>query len=259
MNFLIFLIAFLMACDENTLTRVLHRPLAACTIFGAVLGNAPAGLAAGAVLEIEAVAFDAVMPSNYILPSLAAAVAAVNGGGVSGAMAGAGFWLVGLLLKEVSSLICTALLPAARKAAETRKEGGLTMAVILSLVINGLVFGLAAMFLASKGAELTDFFSSLLAQNGWILSGLYAAGIFTGAVGIAVLMRNLNVKEMPGVFLAGAAAAAVMCACGLGQAAALLCALIAFGAASLDYQLRKGTAEKAPETKPVKKGGAQWW
>ena len=155
------LIAFLMACDENTLTRVLHRPLAACTIFGAVLGNAPAGLAAGAVLEIEAVAFDAVMPSNYILPSLAAAVAAVNGGGVSGAMAGAGFWLVGLLLKEVSSLICTALLPAARKAAETRKEGGLTMAVILSLVINGLVFGLAAMFLASKGAELTDFFRVL--------------------------------------------------------------------------------------------------
>ena len=258
MNFLIFLIAFLMACDENTLTRVLHRPLAACTIFGAVLGNAPAGLAAGAVLEIEAVAFDAVMPSNYILPSLAAAVAAVNGG-VSGAYAGAAFWLAGLMLKEVSSLISAALLPSARKAAETRKEGGLTLAVILSLVINGLVFGLPAMFLASKGAEMTDFFASLLAQNGWILSGLCAGGIFTGAVGIAVLMRNLNVREMPGVFLAGAAAAAVMCACGLGQAAALLCALTAFGAASLDYQLRKGTAEKAPETKPVRKGGAQWW
>ncbi|MBQ7993623.1 MAG: PTS sugar transporter subunit IIC [Solobacterium sp.] len=261
MNFMVFILAFLMACDENTLTRTLHRPLAACTLFGAALGNVQAGLAAGAVLEIEALGFDAAgIPSNYILSSLAAALLAVNGtGAAESALAAAALMPAGYLLKQISGLINTALVPMARKAASERKEGGMLGAVLLSLVINGIVYGAAAMVLASNGKEIAAAYSSLISANGWILYGLYAGGVLTAAAGIAVLMRNLNVKEMPGVFFAGAAAAAVMCACGLSQAAMLLCALAAFGLSCMDYSLRKGGSEKAAEPKPVKKGGAQWW
>jgi PTS system N-acetylgalactosamine-specific IIC component len=261
MNFMVFILAFLMACDENTLTRVLHRPLAACTLFGAALGNTAAGLAAGAVLEIEALGFDAAgIPSNYILSSLAAAVLAANGtGAAESALAAAALMPAGYLLRQVSGLASTALLPMARKAASERKEGGMLAAMLVSIVISGAVFGAAAILLASKGKDIASWYSGLVSANGWILYGLYAGGIFTAAAGIAVLMRNLNVKEMPGVFFAGAAAAAVMCACGLPQAAALLCGLAAFGLSCMDYSVRKGGNEKAAEPKPVKKGGAQWW
>jgi len=235
--------------------------------------NVQAGLAAGAVLEIEALGFDAAgIPSNYILSSLAAALLAVNGtGAAESALAAAALMPAGYLLKQISGLINTALVPMARKAASERKEGGMLGAVLLSLVINGIVYGAAAMVLASNGKEIAAAYSSLISANGWILYGLFRyllipvlalACVQMASAGntlAAVLMRNLNVKEMPGVFFAGAAAAAVMCACGLSQAAMLLCALAAFGLSCMDYSLRKGGSEKAAEPKPVKKGGAQWW
>ena len=43
---LIALAVFLLAMDQQILTRTLHRPLIACTIFGMLLSNTAIGMAA---------------------------------------------------------------------------------------------------------------------------------------------------------------------------------------------------------------------
>lgn len=260
MNFLIFILAFVMAVDENTLTRVLHRPLCACTLFGAVLGNPLAGLAAGGVLELAAVGFDTAVQTNYIPASLIAALLAVNGtDAAASAAGGAVFFIAGYLLKEAVSLICAAVLPSARKAAENRKEGGLLTGVIISAVLYGLVFGAVSMWTASMGASAAETLGSILESNGWILSILQTAAALAGAIGIAVLYRNLGGNKIPGAFLGGAACCALLVAVGLSNAAALLCGFAAFAAAGMDFHLRADKNEKPAEKKEVKKGGAQWW
>ena len=260
MNFLIFILAFIMAADENTCTRVLHRPLVACTLFAAVLGNAPAGLAAGAVLEMIAIAFDIGRPSNYILASLAAALLAVNGtDGASAAMMASAFFLAGLLIKSAVSLITTALLPSARKAAEKRNEKGLFAGVLVSVLLYGIVFGAAAMWMASFGETAADSVNEIIETNGWILSVLHTAAVLVSAIGIAVLFRNLSGNRIPGAFMGGFAMAAVLCAIGLDSAAAILCGMAAFGIGAFDYHLRAVNNDKPAETKEIKKGGAQWW
>ncbi|MBR3349297.1 MAG: PTS sugar transporter subunit IIC [Solobacterium sp.] len=260
MNFLIFIIAFVMAVDENSCTRVLHRPLCACTLFGAVLGNVSAGLAAGAALELAAVAFDAYRPGNYILASLAAALLAVNGSdAASSAAAAMGFLALGFLIKNAVSLLCTALLPYARNQAAKRNEKGMFTGVIVSVLLYGIVFGAGAMWLASLGNNTAASFSDILDKNGWVLSALHTAAVLVGALGIAVLYRNLGGSKMPGAFLGGFACAAVLSALGLNSAICIICAMAAFAIASMDYSLRITQNDKPAETKEIKKGGAQWW
>lgn len=260
MNFVIFILAFLMAVDENTATRVLHRPLCACTLFGAVLGSPAAGLAAGAVLEPAAIVFDSVKAGNYLLASLAAALLAANGTDAISAAGAAGvFFLAGYVLEKAVSLLCTAVLPMSRKAAENRNEKGLMSAVLLSALLYGLVFGAAAMWMASFGESAATAMSDLFETNGWILSIFASATVFTAGIGIAVLYRNLGGNKIPGAFLGGFAAAALLSAAGLNNAAAVLCGFAAFAIAGMDFHLRMKTDEKPAEKKEVKKGGAQWW
>ena len=55
---LIALVVFLLAMDQQILTRTLHRPLVACTIFGMLLSNTAIGMAVGASLEMTLLSFD---------------------------------------------------------------------------------------------------------------------------------------------------------------------------------------------------------
>ena len=260
MNFMIFILAFVMAVDENTCTRVLHRPLVACTLFGMLLGNAPAAMAAGAVLEMSAIAFDIARPSNYILASLAAALLAVNGSDAATAsIMAAGLFFAGLMLKSAVSLLSTVMLPGARKAAEKRDEKGLFAGVLVSVLLYGIVFGAAAMWMASFGEEAAQSVADLLETNGWILSAVHTAALLISAIGIAVLFRNLSGNRIPGAFMGGFTMAAVLCAIGLDSAAAILCGMVAFAIGAFDYHLRAVSNDKPAETKEIKKGGAQWW
>lgn len=260
MNFMIFIAAFLMAADENTFTRTLHRPLAACTIFGAVLGNAPAGLAAGAVLELGAITFDQLYSTNYILPSLAAAVLAVNGtSATESAAAAAAFFGISYLLKEITGLINTVFLPAARKGAQNRKESGLLVPLLLSLIITGAVYGACAMILASYGSDIVNGLVTLTSSYGWIAGGLHAAGVLVSAVGIAILLRNLNAKQIPGAYLAGFGLAAAFLSANRGWPVLLICGMIAFGISAMDYHIRSESGAQTNETKKIEKGGKEWW
>ena len=260
MNFLIFILAFVMAIDENTFTRVLHRPLVACTLFGAVLGKPAEGLACGVLLEPMAIAFDTYRKGNFILASLVSAVLVANGSETAAAVsAGAASVMAGYVIRKAIGLLTAVMLPSARKAAEKRDEKGLFAGMLVSMLIYGLVFGGLSMWLASLGADIGTTFNSVITANGWILSILQVASVLIGAVGIAVLFRNLSGPKIPGAFMAGFAAAAVCCAGGITTAAAIICGFAAFGISAMDYHLRSEQNEKPAEVKEIKKGGAQWW
>ena len=261
MNILIFMIAFLAAVDENALTRVLHRPLAACTLFGAALGNTALGASVGAVLEVQAIALDCVREGSYTLVSLAAVLLAVlNGLDPAEAAAGASFmFLAGALLENAASAVSAIALPGARKAAEKRNETGLLIGTLIPALIYGLITGAIAMVMVSFGTDFAAKINAMLESSGWILSGLSAAGLLLPAVGIAILLRNLNVRQMPGAFMGGFAAAAVMLAAGLKGSALILCGFIAFAAASLAYHTGALKPEAAAEKPQPKKGGQKWW
>ena len=267
MQILIFLIAFLLSADENTMTRALHRPLVACTLFGAALGNIAAGAAAGAVLELEALAFSAAdlahEDKSFVLISLAAALLTVSEGMDAAIFAGgaaAAIFAFGYAVKHVFLLVNTAFVPLARKGAENRKDSTLMIANFIPVVLYGIVNGLLAVLLVSQKDNCLAFIDNLNAEYGWIISGIGAAGMAFAAIGIAILLRNLRVREMPAAFLAGAVIAGVMLYAGMSGSVLAGCAVIAFAAAAYDYHQRSETVQPAKETKTTKKGGGEkWW
>lgn len=260
MNFLIFILAFVMAIDENTFTRVLHRPLVACTLFGAALGKPAEGLACGVLLEPMAIAFDTYRKGNFILASLVSAVLAANGTETASAIsAGAAFIMAGYVIRKAVGLLTAVMLPSARKAAEKKDEKGLFAGMLVSMLIYGIVFGALSMWLASLSSDIGSTFSSVLSANGWIISIMQVASVLIGAIGIAVLFRNLSGAKIPGAYMAGFAATAMCCACGMKTSAAIVCGFLSFGISAMDYHLRSEQNEKPAEVKEIKKGGAQWW
>ena len=251
--------ALILAADQFAGLHILCRPLIACTIVGAVLGSAETGISCGAAAEVLQMMTDQSGRNEWTRPSLLlsgiAAVIMMKEGGAAASEAGgfaAGFAAVGLLINVLAMSLNTAFLPAARKAAAEGKSGRLTVLNFLPLLIVSAVYAGTAVWISGHaGADLSAFVKNW----GWLSSAASAAGALTACVGLAVLMRNIQTKNMTGALFGGAAVAALCVKSGMGQEGLLVCVLAAFAAGAYDFFRNK----PAKAEKNVKGGGQKWW
>ncbi|MCR4951706.1 MAG: PTS sugar transporter subunit IIC [Solobacterium sp.] len=262
MNVLLILTVFLLAADQFLFTGFLSRPLPACTLIGAVCGNTGAGVMAGGALEMllagQDVSVRVLDRRSYVLCSCAAVILVSAAGLKPEAAAGIAAVLIaaGTGLNHLLSILFTSFLAPARNAAETRNETKLAVTHFLPVVLASAVFAVCAAVLYGMIQTKSDSIAALAADYRWVYKGLCAAGSLLPCVGLAILLRNLSVKDMKGAFWAGAASASMITAALSPASALALCAAIAFGAAGYDYH--RLTEGQTPAK--TQKGGAQkWW
>ncbi len=262
---LIALAVFLLAMDQQILTRSLHRPLIACTIFGMLLSNTAIGMAVGASLEMTLLSFDTsryfLHRTGSVLYSCFAVLLAVKAGMNAAEAAGAALVFLGIG-SGVAHLFDTGnlfFLQQARKAAETRDEKKLAVANFLPLVLKALVFAVIAFVGVSQAENFTAAVESFGDGFGWILEGFSAVGALLPLVGFAVLLRNLSAKDMPGAFFAGFACAVLAGSVLSFEAAAAVCAMLAFGLGAFAYHLNLKEASSAAAEKSKKGDSGKWW
>ena len=264
---LIALAVFLLSMDQQVLTRTLHRPLIACTIFGAILGDVQTGAAAGAAIELTLLTFDneryfLTRPAS-VLYSCFAVLLAVKAGMNAQEASGAAivFLGIGAGIAHLLSVVNLVFLQQARKAAETRNEKKLAAANFIPLILSGLVCAVIAFAGSASADSFVTAMENAGDQWGWILEGFAAAAYLLPLVGFAVLLRNLSAKDMPGAIFAGFACAVLAGSLLSYEAAAVVCAMIAFGIGAYDYhQNLKSTEKVSAAAEKTKKGDSkQWW
>lgn len=263
---LLALAVFLLTIDQQILTRTLHRPLIACTVFGMLLGNTETGLAVGAALEMTLLSFDTeryfLHRPGSVLYSCFAVLLAVKAGMNAQEAVGAGivFLGIGAGILHLVSLLNLLFLQQARKAAEGRSEKKLAAANFIPLIISGLIPAVIALIGCANAEAFLTSAESLGDGWGWILEGLGAAAYLMPLIGFAVLLRNLQARDMPGAFFAGFGTAVLAGSVLSFEAAAIICAMIAFGLGAYDYHSRlqeKSTSSAAEKTKKGESG--KWW
>jgi mannose/fructose/N-acetylgalactosamine-specific phosphotransferase system component IIC len=116
--------------------------------------------------------------------------------------------------------------------------------------MTGIVYGVCSVIILRAGD-----LSGKIAGWDWLFRAAMAAGSLSACVGFAVLIRNIQMKNMTGALFAGAAIAVLCIKSGMGQEGLIICAMSAFAAGAYDFYSRK----TAKQEKTVKGGGQKWW
>ncbi len=257
--FLLCITVFILAADQFAGLHVLCRPLTACTLAGAVLGDMKTGLACGAAAEVLQTAADQTGRNEwsrpvFLLYGIASVIMAVKGGMSVTEAAGfaSGFALIGLLINVLVMNLNAVFLPAARNAAATGDSKKLTAFNFIPLfILSALYAGVSVWLFSHADADIAAFTE----EWGWLSGTASAAGSLTACVGLAVLMRNIQMKNMTGALFGGAAVAALCLKSGMGQEGLLVCVMAAFAAGAYDFYRNK----PAKTEKSTKGGGQKWW
>lgn len=273
MTVLLFLVVFLLACDQNAL-KILHRPLIACCLIGAVMQDVNTGIIVGSSLELIYVVYESqsdspfFMNGGYLLSSIVGCVLAISSGldtssAVSGAISctyiGA---FIDYLLRDVNVIF----LPFARKAAEKTDEKKLALANFMPMILTGIVYGVIAVAACSLGESAAEDLTALQSDYGWITSSLAIAGMLIPCVGYAILLRNIGTKDVTGALLAGVAFGALFSLIAMHYTSLLFVFIMGISIALYDYHANTKKKEESvkeeekPKMKNTIKGGAEkWW
>ena len=261
MNILLFVIVFILAIDEFSFTQAIHRPLVASLIIGLLFGDVKSALIIGAYLEIASLSFEESFYLNH-RKSLVLASAVSSALAASGTMStqevmalAVSLILIGSALSHVIDLITVIFLPMARNNAEKGKS--VFIYQLLSIIIRGLIYGAFASYLYAQGASIQTLLSNITTNYSWVMNAFAIVGILLPALGIAVLMRNISVKDNYGVFFAGIAVATIVFFTTNNTYATLvLVGMIAFGIFYYDFNNQK---ENSVEKSTTKGGAEKWW
>ncbi len=258
---MLYVLILLLALDEVALTHILSRPLIACTLLGASLGNMQAGMSVGAGLEMILLGYEQTNPLmtkhlHFLLYSIVAVILSISfkmnaeTAIASGVIAGA----AGIALSHAVQMLNMVFLPLARNAAEKADEKKIGLYNLLAFLLRGIVYTITAVVLMNNLAGLENLLAGLEKSN-WILQTVNAFAMLMPCIGIAVLTRNLTVKNMPGAFLAGAAFSAIACSVWKSPIVLLAGVMVAFGLSAYDYHAQ--TDKK--QDKSMKGGATKWW
>lgn len=263
---IVFALAFILAADEKALTGVFSRPLVACAITAALLGNLQTGISVGMMLEVYALAADrggfSLSHFSFVLASVAGTALAVQASSdyASVSTLTAALAAISAAVSYGSDILCTVLLPMARKAADKHAAGTVGALNLAGLLIRCVLFGACTAAIVSLGTDASAQISAITSRYGWALSACRAAGCLMPGVGFAILLRNLSVKEIPGALFAGLAVGIVFAALQMNSAglAAAGCAGFAMASFSLGTKAEP-VKEIKTEKKTVKGGDDEWW
>lgn len=244
---LIAIITFILAIDQFSLTELLYRPIIACPIIGAVLGDPQTGLIIGGTYELMMIGnvpvYGAQTP-NALLGGIAAVIFAIRSGLPVNQAVGLGmiFSIFGQYIVTLVFTGTSGLMKMADQAAEKADEKGITRVNLISMCILGILSSALAIA-AYAGGEAAGNALQALSDNryfSFLMGGLGAAGELMRYAGLAALLKVIMADDMWGIYLAGFAMAAVISSIdSISNAALILCALVGIAAALHDYHVNE--------------------
>ena len=237
--------AFLVSCvvwigflDRALLSMFLYRPIVVGPAVGLILGDLKTGLEVGVAIELMFLAVvwvgSAIPPDETISTAIAAALAIAAGGRVDiGIAAALPIAIIGQMGRYSRHAIFLVTGQALEKSVEKLSTTGIILyATILPSILNWFIFGLPTFLAVYYGVDAVQAIIDFIPQQ--IITGLSVGGGMIGAVGIAQLLRSIQIKNVWPYFLLGFALAAYLGVNMVGVAlVAAICVAFKF------YQMRK--------------------
>lgn len=240
---LLAIVTFFFAIDQFSLTEIVYRPIIACPIIGAILGDVNTGLVVGGTYELMMVGnmpVGGAQPPNAVLGSVVAMIFAVKAKMDINAALGACmiFATFGQYVVTLTFTIMSGLMAKADKAANEANPKGITAVLNTSMLILGTLFAVIAILAYVGGIAASGALQSLSESASWFMGGLSAAGGMMRFVGFAVLLKIMLSNDLWGWLLGGFATALLF---GNVEATASAClilvAFIGVAIALLDFKI----------------------
>lgn len=240
---LLAIVTFFFAIDQFSLTEIVYRPIIACPIIGAILGDINTGLVVGGTYELMMVGnmpVGGAQPPNAVLGSVVAMIFAVKAKMDINAALGACmiFATFGQYVVTLTFTIMSGLMAKADKAANEANPKGITAVCNTSMAILGTLFAVIAILAYVGGTAGSGALQSLSEKASWFMGGLSAAGGMMRFVGFAVLLKIMLSNDLWGWLLGGFATALLF---GNVEATASAClilvAFIGVAIALLDFKI----------------------
>lgn len=240
---LLAIVTFFFAIDQFSLTEIVYRPIIACPIIGAILGDVNTGLVVGGTYELMMVGnmpVGGAQPPNAVLGSVVAMIFAVKAKMDINAALGACmiFATFGQYVVTLTFTIMSGLMAKADKAANEANPKGITAVCNTSMAILGTLFAVIAILAYVGGTAASGALQNLSEKASWFMGGLSAAGGMMRFVGFAVLLKIMLSNDLWGWLLGGFATALLF---GNVEATASAClilvAFIGVAIALLDFKI----------------------
>ena len=235
---------FIFAIDQFSLTEVLYRPMVACPIMGAILGDINTGLVVGGTYELMMVGnmpIGGAQPPNAVLGGVVAMIFAVKADMDVNAALGACmiFATFGQYIVTLVFSVASGLMGKADKAAAEANPKGITNVLNIHMLMLGSLFAVIAIVAYVGGTAASDALNSLSENASWFMGGLSAAGGMMRFVGFAILLRIMLSNDLWGIYFAGFALATIIGYIPeLSGSALLLIAFVGIAIALYDFQTR---------------------
>ena len=240
---LLAIVTFFFAIDQFSLTEIVYRPIIACPIIGAILGDVNTGLVVGGTYELMMVGnmpVGGAQPPNAVLGSVVAMIFAVKAKMDINAALGACmiFATFGQYVVTLTFTIMSGLMAKADKAANEANPKGITAVCNTSMAILGTLFAVIAILAYVGGTAASGALQSLSENASWFMGGLSADGGMMRFVGFDVLLKIMLSNDLWGWLLGGFATALLF---GNVEATASAClilvAFIGVAIALLDFKI----------------------
>ncbi|MCI6272763.1 MAG: PTS sugar transporter subunit IIC [Erysipelotrichaceae bacterium] len=212
---LLAIVTFIFAIDQFSLTELLYRPIIACPVIGAILGDLNTGLVVGGTYELMMIGnmpVGGAQPPNAVLGGIVAMIFSVKLGFSVEQALGASivFAVFGQYAVTTTFALMSGIMASADKAAENADPKGIVRVNFISMLILGSLFALFAVLAYVGGEAMGEQLQRLSEEYQWFMVGLGAAGGMMRYVGFAILLKIMLANDMWGIYFAGFAAAAIL-------------------------------------------------
>ncbi|UNT96562.1 PTS mannose/fructose/sorbose/N-acetylgalactosamine transporter subunit IIC [Allobaculum mucilyticum] len=238
---LLAIVTFLFAIDQFSLTEIVYRPICACPIIGAILGDVNTGLVLGGTYElmmIGSMPVGGAQPANVVIGEVVAMIFAVKTGMDVDSALGAAviFSVFGTYVVTIVFTIASSFNAWCDETVSKGETKGVTQAIAADVALLGGLFAVIAIVAYYGGETIQPAMQSLSENASWFMSGLGVAGGMMRFVGFGVLLKIMLSNDMWGYFLAGFAMALVIGNIeALASATLVLIAFIGIGIACSNY------------------------
>lgn len=238
---LLAIVTFIFAIDHFSLTEILYRPICACPIIGAILGDVNTGLVVGGTYElmmIGSMPVGGAQPANAVIGAVVAMIFAVKSGMDVNSALGAAviFSTFGTYVVTIIFSIASTFNAWADDAAAKASEKDLNKPIIADVILLGGLFAVISVLAYLGGEAIAPQLEALSQNASWFMGGLGVAGGMMRYVGFGVLLKIMISNDMWGYYLSGFAMALVIGNIeALASATLVLIAFIGVGIAMNNY------------------------
>ncbi len=238
---LLAIVTFLFAIDQYSLTEIIYRPICACPIIGAILGDVNTGLVLGGTYElmmIGSMPVGGAQPANVVIGEVVAMVFAVKTGMEVEQALGAAiiFSVFGTYVVTIVFTIASSFNSWCDETCSKGETSGVSKAILTDVVLLGGLFAVIAILAYFAGETIQPAMEALSQKAAWFMSGLGVAGGMMRFVGFGVLLKIMLSNDMWGYFLSGFAMALIVGNIeALSAATLVIVAFIGIGVALSNY------------------------